>query len=267
MTFLKIVAISIVVVYCAVMIILYALQTKLIFYPGKLASDHKFKSQYSSQEISLSTGDGEHINALFFRGTGNDVILYFHGNAGDLSGWQFVAEDFIVLGYNFLIIDYRGYGKSSGVISEDGLYLDATAAFEYLIDKGFSRENIILYGRSVGSGIAVDLASKQSCKGLVLESPFSSLKKLANEKLPFFFPSLFMRYSFDNIQKINEVKCPLILIHGVNDTLIPINHSELLYRKFTGKKKMIAIPGASHNDIVEFPEYKGFLAKTLPAFF
>ncbi len=267
MSILKTSAFFIVAVYCAVILILYVLQTKLIFYPGKLLPAFTFKLGNNGEEIFLNTTDGERINALFFRGSRHDVILYFHGNAGDLSGWQFVAEDFTSLGFNFMIIDYRGYGKSSGIISEQGLYHDAEISFNYLIQKGFLPENILVYGRSVGSGVAVDLASKQPCKGLILEAPYTSLIKLANEKFPFFFPSLYIKFKFDNIRKINKVKCPVIFLHGAKDSLIPVIHTETLFEKFTGKKKKIIIAQGSHNDLHASGEYDQFLKEILPSFF
>lgn len=266
-TFLKSIAWIIVILYCLVIAVLYALQSRLIFYPGFLAEDFKFKLGNNDEELVLKTSDGEHISALFFRYNSPDVILYFHGNAGDLSGWQFVAEDFIPLGYNFLIIDYRGYGKSTGKLSEKGFYLDAQAAYDYLIKKGFAPENILIYGRSIGSGVAVDLASRQRCKGLILESPFSSLAKLANEKFPVFFPSLYLRYRFDNIGKINKVQSPVVFLHGSDDTLIPPGHSRRLFEHFRGKKKLVIVDRGSHNDLHAFHQYEQFLQGELSSFF
>ena len=124
-----------------------------------------------------------------------------------------------------------------------------------------------MYGRSIGSGVAVDVAAKQSCKGLILESPFSSLSTLANEKLPLFFPSLYLRFRFDNIGKMNRVKCPVIFLHGSDDTLIPPSHSAKLYEKFTGKKKMIIVDHGSHNDLHDFRQYDQFLKDELATYF
>jgi fermentation-respiration switch protein FrsA (DUF1100 family) len=264
---LKIIAWAIVIGYGLILIVLYALQSRLIFYPGILPPDFKFRLVPGAEETMLKTSDGERISALFFRSRNADVVLYFHGNAGDLSGWQFVAADFTSLGYNFMIIDYRGYGKSSGKLSEEGLYLDAQAAYDYLIDKGFAPENILIYGRSIGSGIAVDLASSQPCKGLILESPFSSLARLANEKFPLFFPSLYLRYHFDNLGKINDVRCPVIFLHGSDDTLIPASHSTRLFQRFTGKKELVIVDKGSHNDLHAFKQYEHFLQNVLGMFF
>ena len=264
---IKIIAWAIITIYVLVIVLLYTLQTKLIFYPGRLNADHKFKLIHGSEEILLRTSDGERISALFYANSSPDVILYFHGNSGDLSGWQYVAEDFTSLGYNFFIIDYRGYGKSSGEISESGFYNDAGAAYDFLIQRGFDPQQILIYGRSIGSGVAIDLAAHRRCKGLVLESPFSSLSKLANEKLPFLFPSVFLRYRFDNIRKMESVTCPVIFLHGSDDTLIPPAHSDRLYRAFTGRKKIIIVDKGAHNDLHTFQRYEEFLRKEMPNFF
>jgi uncharacterized protein len=267
MAILKAIAVIFVLGYAIVLVALYSLQKKLIFYPGKLASDYKLSTTEEAEEVTVTTDDGEHISGLFFPKTSHEVILYFHGNAGDLSQWQFVSEDFTALGFNFFIIDYRGYGKSTGDISENGLYKDAQAAYDYLLKKGFKPEHIIIYGRSIGSGVAVDLASRKKSKGLVLESPFSSFARLANEKFPFFFPSLYLRFRFDNIRKIKDVRCPVIFLHGSDDTLIPPSHSRQLFDRFKGMKKMILVDKGAHNDLHAFQQYKEFLQVGLVDFF
>ena len=267
MAVLKTLASIIVAAYCLAIVLLYLLQTRLIFYPGILGGNFRFDSGTGGREVEIVTEDDERLTALLYRGTRPEVILYFHGNAGDLSGWQYVAEDFTVLGFNFLIIDYRGYGKSSGTITEAGLYRDGTAAYRYLIDGGFSPDQILVYGRSIGSGVAVEVASRYPCKGLILESPFSSLGRLANEKLPFFFPSLYLRYQFDNLKKINEVRSPVIFLHGSADSLIPASHSSKLFNHFQGKKKMIVVEGGAHNDLHTFTQYSDFVREVLPVFF
>jgi uncharacterized protein len=266
--FLKIVAYIIIGLYVTCIFLLYLFQTKIIFHPGSLAKSFPFRLDQNGQEVFIETKDKEIINGLFYRGSKNSVILYFHGNAGDLSGWQFVAEDFTQVGFNVLIIDYRGYGKSTGAISENGMYADAQAAYDYLIEeKNFTPSEIIIYGRSIGTGVAVWLASEQKVSGLVLEAPYTSLPELANEKLPLFFPSLYLNYRFNNLSLINKVRNPIIFIHGQADALIPSRHSETLYHAFKGRKQMITIANGSHNDLNGFPEYEEFIGKTIDEFF
>ena len=267
MNTLKTIAWICVLLYCGVVVLLYTLQSKLIFYPGILTPDFKFNTGPKGEEVVIETADGERISALLYRNELPDVILYFHGNAGDLSGWQYVSEDFTALGFNFFIIDYRGYGKSTGKISERGFYRDGEAAYRYLLENGFEPGNILVYGRSIGSGVAVQIAANHPCKGLVLESPFASLASLANEKLPFFFPSLYLRFRFDNLRKIEYVKCPVIFLHGSADTLIPPHHSAKLFERFPGRKKRILVHGGAHNDLHAFTQYEDFVTAVLPTFF
>ena len=267
MAALKAIAWFIVIAYAIIIVLLYTLQRRLIFYPGILSRDYKFDTGENGEEIILKTSDGESISGIFYKGGVPDVIIYFHGNAGDLSGWQYVSEDFTSLGFNFLIIDYRGYGKSTGKITEKGLYRDADAAYQYLLDRGFRPENIIIYGRSIGSGIAVDLAARRNAKGLILESPFSSFATLANEKFPVFLPSLYLRFRFDNLRKIKKVSYPVIFLHGTDDELIPASHSQKLFATFNGSKEMILVDRGAHNDLHAFAQYKDFLRDVLPHFF
>ena len=256
---------TLVVIYLAILLLGYLFQSNLIFYPGKLSHDFSFPTEQGASEIFLKTEDGEEINGLYYTGKKEEVILYFHGNAGDLSGWQSVAQDFTTIGYNFLIIDYRGYGKSSGTITEKGLYEDAEAAYQFLInEKNFRPDQIIIYGRSIGTGIAVELATKHTPKVLVLESPYISLKKLGSEKMPYLLPSIILRFHFDNMGKITSVKCPVMFIHGARDTLIPPTHTDKLYEHFTGKKKKVIIQNGSHNDLNDFKEYHEALVTALP---
>jgi uncharacterized protein len=268
MKILQIIAFSFIGIYFLGILLLYTFQTRLIFYPGRLAKNFRFKLRGQDEEIFFKTEDGVMINALFFRGDRDDVILYFHGNAGDLSGWQFAAEDLLKSGCSVMLIDYRGYGKSEGVVSEKGFYLDAEAAYGYLIqEKNFNPQDVIIYGRSVGTGVAVHLAARYPNKGLVLEAPYTSLGNLADTKVPFFFPSVYLRYTFHNERRINSIRGPLIVVHGTEDTLIPPSEGQILYDKFNGKKRLLLIAGAAHNDLSDHDEYHDFIAHILPSFF
>jgi uncharacterized protein len=266
LTILRNFSLAIAMIYLCMVILAYIFQARLFFYPGKLPRHFKFKLEKNATEIFLRTEDGEEINGLFFKGTSPDLILYFHGNAGDLSTWQSVADDFTAKGYNFLIIDYRGYGKSSGIISEAGLFQDAQAAWNYAKEMKFFESDIIIYGRSLGTGVAVELASNHKCKGLVLESPYTSLKDLAQEKAPYVFPAWWLKFEFNNLAKINQVDCPIFFIHGEMDSLIPIHHSNRLFSKFKGTKTLVKIAKGGHNDLHQYEAYHKAL-RSLSSFF
>lgn len=260
MNTLRSIAYAIIALYVLVVLVLYIFQRRFIFFPGKLPENYNLKLNANQQECFLTTEDGERIHALFCQGNRPPVILYFHGNAGDLNGWKFATEDLTDLGYNVLIIDYRGYGKSSGQITEQGFYADAEAAYSFLLNnKKYKPSDIIFYGRSIGTGVAVELASRHSPRALVLESPYTSLGALANEKLPFFFPALYLRFNFNSLQKIGKLSCPIVLLHGTKDELIPPAHSQKLMNAITGKKKLFLVNGGGHNDLNAFEDYKAFI--------
>jgi len=255
-------------IYAFILMITFSFQSKLIFFPEKLSQEFQYDLDSNSEEVFIKTSDGKTINGIYHKGEKPTTILYFHGNADSLKDWQYIASDFTELGYSFLIIDCRSFGKSNGKLSEKGLYLDGKAAFNYLKNqKDVSPEDLIIYGRSIGTGVATELASQSETKGLILEAPFTSLKKLANQKMPLLLPSLFLSYSFDNLSKINKVKSPVLFIHGNRDDLIKPSHSEQLYNTFSGKKKRLLIPKAGHNDVNSYPEYQRALAETLTHFF
>lgn len=256
----KVIGLLVVGLYVLTLVVVYFIQHRLIFHTSKLSKDFRFGGDFGAEEIFLKAADGETINGLFYPAPQEDgngsVILYLHGNTGDLSQWQYTAQEFVPLGYAFCMIDYRGFGKSTGSLSEEGVYTDAEAAYVYLVHtKGYAPHQIILYGRSIGTGIAAELATRHAVKGLVLESPYASLKKLANEKVPFLLPSLLLRFRFDTISKMKGIHCPVIFIHGTQDTLIPMAHTEALYDALTGKKKKVLITGGGHNGLNQFKEH------------
>ncbi len=242
-------------IYITVIMLGCSSQTKLIFHPTKLDKAYEYNADLGLEEVFLSTADGNEINGLFFPDSSSKVILYFHGNAGSLDSWQYVYNDFKSFGHNFFIIDYRGFGKSTGKISEEGLYIDAQTAYNYLLEKGFKQEHIIIYGRSIGTGVAVDLASNNGSKALILESPFTNLKKLVSGLYPYLLPSLFLKYEFNNIGKINKINTPLLVIHGKRDNVIPFKHGLELYQNYHGEKEFLPIENGQHNNLSDFPEF------------
>jgi len=230
-------------------------QTSLLFYPESLNPEFIFDSTQHHEEVFLRTEDGQTINGLFFRMPSEKVILYFHGNAGNLGSWQYVHKDLQSLHISLFIIDYRGFGKSTGGIAEAGLYEDARTAFAYLLRQGFKNTDIVIYGRSIGTAVAIDLASKNTVSSVILESPFYDFGKLVNEKIPLVpIPTFFLSYKFDNPSKISRMEMPLLVIQGENDELIPPRHGRELYDAYLGRKYIVTIKGGEHNTLAEFAE-------------
>ncbi|MCG6534428.1 MAG: lysophospholipase [Syntrophales bacterium LBB04] len=244
----------------------YFTQEGMIFYPEVLPRDFKYSFPGSFQEITLPA-DGFAINALHFKTEKpKGVVLYFHGNAGNLNSWGEIAHEFTRLGYDLFIFDYRGFGKSEGKIqNEQMLHRDAAVAYHYLKER-YPADKIIFYGRSVGTGIAVYLAKALKPRLLILESPFLSLRDLAKYHYPLMPVTLInviLKYPMRSDLWIPEVSCPVYLFHGTKDDIVPYSASEALLKLIKTEKKLITIPGGGHNDLSDFGLYHEQLEKIL----
>jgi len=238
-------------------------QNKLIFFPEKLPQEHVFNFPFPFEEINVQTENDVTINALHFKANqSKGVVLYFHGNAGSLVGWGYVAPDFLTNGYDLFIIDYRTFGKSTGNLSEKALLQDADSLYNYLL-KSYSEDKIIVYGRSLGTGIATKLATKYSPKMLVLETPYYNFKSLAKKHFPFLPVSLILRYKFPTDKWIVNVNCPIYLIHGTSDHIVPYQSSKKLIELIGSKGELFTIVGGGHNNLSDFPEFHQGLSKVL----
>lgn len=249
------------VLYVLLMCMMYLFQEKLIFFPQKLAADHTFSFSSSVEEHFLQVS-GAKLNVLVFeKAKARGTILYFHGNAGSLDSWGEVYSSFRNLPYNFVIFDYRGYGKSGGKIgSEKQLQADAEALYRFVSDR-YPGQEIILYGRSIGTGIASWLAAQHSPKMLILETPYYSLPDMVAQIYPF-VPSFLVKYKLRNDVWTQSRNYPIHIFHGDRDQLIPYKCSERLQ---TRDKNIVlhTVPGAGHNDISNFPFYHKALDKLL----
>ncbi len=198
--------------------------------------------------ITLPTADGERLQGWWFEAPGAPLAtLYLHGNGGYLAIYSEHLQAIRKAGHSVLIIDYRGYGQSTGSPSESGLYLDAQTAYEWLRQRGYPAERIVVQGLSLGSAVAVELASKQKVGGLVLEAPFSSARAVAARILPLVGWTLPLGY--ESITKIPGVKVPLLVIHGDRDRVINLQLGRDLYTAAPEPKEFLLVPGAGHEDL------------------
>ncbi|MDH5655311.1 MAG: lysophospholipase [Spirochaetia bacterium] len=249
-----------------VALLLYAMfniQEKLMFYPEKLSEDFQFTFPWEFEEISFQN-HGVNLHALFFpvknpRG----CIIYFHGNAGSLRSWGYAADDFIRRGFNFFILDFRGYGKSGGSISGEQMLHDDAELFYNEAVKRCSGQKIIIYGRSIGSGVASSLALRHTPDLLVLETPYSSLPDLAVHHFPF-FPKALVKYQLNVKEDVKKLQCPVALIHGTYDSVIPHSMSLEIFQKDQKNQKLFIIEGGGHNNLTEFSEFQKALDLILP---
>lgn len=236
---------------------LYFLQEKLIFLPTTLQEDFQFEFQHPFEELFLNAVDGAVINALHFKAeVPKGVILYFHGNAGDLSRWGNITSYFVDKGYDVLVMDYRTYGKSKGKLSEKALYDDALMCYSYLT-KTYKENEISIYGRSLGTGIATFIASANSPKQLILETPYYSLVDVAKRRFPILPVSLFMKYRIPSFEFIKNVTCPITMLHGNDDTVVAIESGKKLFDASNhSQKTFIEIKAGRHNDLIDFETYR-----------
>ncbi len=178
-----------------------------------------------------------------------NIFLWFHGNAGNLSHRLELIFNLVKIPAHIFMIDYRGYGKSEGKPSEEGLYLDAYSAWEYLQKNlNIIKEKIIIAGESLGGAIAIDLASKVNPTGLIAQSTFSSIPDMASIVMPF-IPKKFIKTQMNSLEKIKRIKCPKLIIHGLNDEIVPYEFGLKLFEEAEEKKELYTVENAGHNEI------------------
>jgi hypothetical protein len=198
------------------------------------------------EDVFFKSPDGLRLNGWFIPGPkARYTVLFCHGNAGNISHRLERIKFFNRLGCNMLIFDYRGYGKSEGAPSERGLYDDAGSAYAYLLSRGIPADTIISYGESLGGAVSVDLASRHPIAALILDSTFSSAKDMARRILPF-IPYWIFASRFDSTGKIRAIRVPKLIIHSLNDEIVPYEFSRALYEASAPPKEFLQVNGG-HN--------------------
>lgn len=250
---------------------MYFLQDSLVFKPTVVAQDAVWDMSLPDQqpleksvaEVSFPSGEGGMVNALHFKGDSSSrgVVLYLHGNGGNLQNYLKRRTAFLARKYDFFIFDYRGYGKSTGPLSEKGIDADAEAAYQYLLQH-YPKQRIVIFGQSLGSGFAVRLAANHTPRQLYLETPYTSLADVGAGDFPWLPVHWLLKYPSESLEHIAKVKCPINLIHGTADEVIPYAHSERLVAAAV-KATLYTCPGAGHNGCSKTPEYERMLDHTL----
>ena len=256
---------------CAV---LYLLQEQLIFLRPPLADEARHLTGLlpGTSEVRIRTHDGKRLHG-WLRHTVREprsrgLVIYFGGNAEEVSGQMHDAP--MLAPWSFAAVNYRGYGLSEGYPSETALAADALAVYDWLAKRdGIDTKRIVVFGRSLGSGVAVQLAASRPVRAAVLVSPFDSLRSLARKQYPFVPVSLLLKHPFDSVVRAPDIHTPLLVIAGERDGLIPPEYSKRLHDAWAGPKRWTLVPEANHNDIHTRPEYwpaiREFLASLAPA--
>ena len=241
----------------------YFFQERFIFKPEKLKKDFIFKYDIPFREYFFDIEPGVSINGLhFFREEPKGLILYFHGNTRSIKGWAKHARDFYRFDYDVVLVDYRGFGKSTGKRSEKEMLADMQFIYNKLSEK-YTEHHMIVYGRSMGSGFATKIASENKPRYLILDSPYYSFMKVVERFLPLMPVRFILRFHLRTDRWIRHVNCHTYIIHGTRDRLIPIRHSEALQKINPGKITLIRIHGGRHNNLPSFDEYHNFIRDIL----
>lgn len=254
--------------YAALVGFVYLVQDSLLYYPqvGREIAVTPAARGLRHEEISIMTADGETLHAWWVPAAEQrGAVALFHGNAGNISHRIEYARMFQALGYSTLLVDYRGYGKSTGRPSEEGTYRDADAAWLWLTQKaGMAGRDIVLFGESLGGGVASWLAVRYRPRALVLASTFTSALDLGAELYRFLPVRLISRFSYDTLHRLAEVKAPVLVIHSPGDDIIPFAHGERLYAAAKEPKAFLELRGG-HNDgfVYMRPEWVEALAEFL----
>ena len=250
--------------YAFANVIIYFWQDRFLFKPEKLPPDFQFKyPNLEFKEYNLSLESGVNINGIHFQiENPKGVVFYLKGNSKSIKGWGKFAIDFTRQGFDVVMVDYRGFGKSTGRRTEDGIKEDLQFVYDKIKEQ-VDEKYIILYGRSLGSGFAAKLASLNNPRMLVLESPFYSLTKVAKRYVPFMPMSLIMRFPIKTYKYLQYVKCPIKIIHGTNDHLIPFKTSVALSKIQPGNTRLYSVIGGGHNNLHTFEEYHRMMEEIL----
>lgn len=208
------------------------------------------------EAVDVTTADGVKLSAWYFpAATPRRALLYCHGNAGNIRDWTPAMPPLLEMGCSVLLFDYRGYGRSQGQPSEDGLYLDGEAAWAWVRQR--ARQDglpAVILGKSLGTAVAIHAALQQPPHALILDSAFTSMREIAMSVTPW-LPDGMLPPLYESGQKVAKLTCPTLLIHGREDTLVPVSHSQRLYDTLTATKTLRIIESAGHNDVSGYLAY------------
>lgn len=243
------------VIYGGLCLFFYFFQDYFFFRPEMLPKNFEYRYPFPFTEHTFDMEDGGVINALQFKVPNSQgVVFYLKGNSRSLKGWGKFAKDFVSKGYDFFMIDYRGFGKSKGRRTESILLNDAQTVYKWL-SKEYPEEQIIVYGRSLGSGIGARLASWNDPRMLILDSPYFSFYHQIR-RYGWWLPLRYLlRYHLRTDQFIKKVTCPIYIIHGNKDRLISYAQGKRLHEISADRSTLITIEGGGHNNLPDFPEY------------
>ena len=228
-------------------------EKSLIYYPARGLDAAPDDAGLKAEDVTLDVESGVKVHGWFIRASAEPsraVFLFSHGNAGNIADRLDRVRAWRSLNADFLLYDYRGYGRSTGEPDEEGTYRDARAAYDYLTKtRGIDPSRIILAGESLGCAVTVQLATEKKAAGVFLEAPFASIPDMAAAIYPFLPARTFVRTRYDNLDKIAKIGKPLLLVQGTADEVIPPSQGQRVFDAAIAPKEMMRIAGAHHNDV------------------
>lgn len=233
---------------------LFLAQRSLMYFPDREMPVRSHWNAADMEVVELRTADGLVLTGWHRRPTrpGRPTVVLFHGNAGHLGMRAFKARVFLEAGYGVLLAPYRGFGGNPGQPSEEGLYRDARAALDHLEGLGVTGPGVVLYGESLGTGVAVQMATERAVAAVILEAPFTAIADVAATHFRLVPVRPLIRDRYDNLSKIRYIRAPLLVIHGEHDITVPVRFGRRLFAAAREPKRALFLPRAGHNDVYEY---------------
>jgi pimeloyl-ACP methyl ester carboxylesterase len=245
-------------VYFALGIAFFFLQDYLLFHPAPVQKNIPYGFSFPFREFNIPYDQQHNLNIIQFKteeALVRGVVLYFHGNKGNISAYAKYTPAFTSHGYELWMMDYPGFGKSTGKFTDEQVYAYSLQCYK-LARTRFEPNQIIIYGKSLGTGVGAQLASIRDCKRLILETPYFNMETMVGHFLPIFPIGLLLRYHFSTAESIPRVTAPITIFHGTNDLLIPYRNAQRLVPLLKPGDEFISINKGSHNDLNDFPLFR-----------
>ena len=223
-------------------------ERRLLFFPARTLAAEPADFGLRAEELTITTEDGVTLHGWWIAGSGERVLIWYHGNAGNIADRLPNARWFVEqLGVSVVLVDYRGYGRSAGTPDEAGVYRDGLAIYDAAVARGVAARDIVLFGRSLGGAVATEVALRRPAGALVLEAAFRSARAMARVHY-WFVPSALVRTRLDNESKIGRVTVPTLFLHGDRDRIVPLDHSRRLFERAANPAHFHVVEGGGHND-------------------
>ncbi|HVU56716.1 MAG TPA: alpha/beta fold hydrolase, partial [Puia sp.] len=250
--------------YCIIGIAFYYLQERILFHPVAVDMHAPYHFDQPFNEVDIPYNKETNIDVIQFTtaDTPRGVVLYFHGNKDNVTHYATFASDFTTNGYEIWMMDYPGYGKSTGKFSEENLYAQALVLYKLARSK-WRPDQIIIYGKSLGTGVAAQLADVRDCRRLILECPYYSMTSLVRHYMPIWPVGSMLHFKFPTWQHLPQVTAPITIFHGASDGVVPYSNASRLKPLLKKGDEFITIDGGGHNDLHDHQEFKSHLGKLL----